>query len=122
MKHTSDETVVREKMKITFQYRQAVVHSPEKSLDVLDMFLKFLDTPGLVSINHSLLNIVSSTSSFINAFYFLQIVHDFLLLFGEEWPTYFKKRVINDSKGLSSSHHIEELIKDAQHEPGDGTI
>ncbi|XP_016327723.1 uncharacterized protein LOC107677358 [Sinocyclocheilus anshuiensis] len=102
MKHTSDETVVREKMKITFQYRQAMVHSPEKSLDVLDMFPRFLDTPGLIE-------------------------QDFLLLFGEEisgkflakWPTYFKQRVINDSKGLSSSHHIEELIKDAQREPGD---
>ncbi|XP_073725175.1 uncharacterized protein [Misgurnus anguillicaudatus] len=49
MKHTSDEKIVKEKMKTTFQYRQSIVRNPEKSHDVLDMFPRFLDTPGLVS-------------------------------------------------------------------------
>lgn len=54
MKHSSDENIVKEKMKATFQYRQSIVRHPEKSQDVLDLFSRFLDTPRLVSIKVSI--------------------------------------------------------------------
>lgn len=47
--HSSDEAVVTEKMKATFEHRQKLVHDPDMSVDVLDTFPRFLDIPGLVS-------------------------------------------------------------------------
>ncbi|XP_065119095.1 uncharacterized protein [Paramisgurnus dabryanus] len=102
MKHTSDDTVIMEKMKATFQYRQSMARNPQMSQDVLDLFPRFLDTPGLIK-------------------------QDFSMLFGEvisekflaKWSTFFKPKVINEAKGLSTNYHIEELIRDAQHESDD---
>ena len=48
MKHTADEAVVKEKMRLTLIYRQKVLHDPDKSSDILDIFPRFLDIPGLV--------------------------------------------------------------------------
>ncbi|KAG9272531.1 hypothetical protein AMEX_G13540 [Astyanax mexicanus] len=50
MKHSSDAILVRNKMKATFQHRQRVIQDPESASTVLDLFPRFLDTPGLVSI------------------------------------------------------------------------
>lgn len=49
MKHSADQSVVKEKMKATFKHRQSMVHDKDKSALVLDHFPRFLDTPGLVS-------------------------------------------------------------------------
>ncbi|XP_055056140.1 uncharacterized protein [Misgurnus anguillicaudatus] len=102
MKHTSDERVVTEKMKATFQYRQSMARNPQMSQEVLDLFPRFLDTPGLIK-------------------------QDFSMLFGEvisekflaKWSTFFKPKVINEAKGLSPNYLIEELIRDAQYESDD---
>jgi len=51
MKHSSDTTLVKNKMKATFQHRQKVVQDPDTASTVLDLFPRFLDTPGLVNIN-----------------------------------------------------------------------
>lgn len=50
MKHSSDVTLVKNKMKATFQHRQKVVQDPDTASTVLDLFPRFLDIPGLVSI------------------------------------------------------------------------
>lgn len=50
MKHSSDTTLVKNKMKATFQYRQKMVQDPDTASTVLDLFPRFLDTPGLVNI------------------------------------------------------------------------
>ncbi|XP_060760435.1 uncharacterized protein LOC132870679 isoform X2 [Neoarius graeffei] len=100
MNHSSDEAVVREKMKATFEHRQKLVHDPDTSMDVLDIFPRFLDIPGLIE-------------------------QDFLALFGEEtsgkflakWPTFFRPHIIEDAKGLVSTAHVEDLLCSAQ---GDG--
>lgn len=49
MKHSTDESVVKLKMRTTFQYRQKVIHDLDSSCSVFDVFPRFLDIPGLVS-------------------------------------------------------------------------
>ncbi|XP_067284831.1 uncharacterized protein [Pseudorasbora parva] len=48
MKHTADEAVVKEKMRLTLAYRQKMLHDPKESSDILSIFPRFLDIPGLV--------------------------------------------------------------------------
>ncbi len=48
MKHTADEAVVKEKMKLTLAYRQKLLHDPKESTEFLSIFPRFLDIPGLV--------------------------------------------------------------------------
>jgi len=48
MMHSADESVVKEKMKATFQCRQAMIRDQQASSTVLDVFPRFLDIPGLV--------------------------------------------------------------------------
>ncbi|XP_031670934.1 uncharacterized protein LOC109877709 isoform X3 [Oncorhynchus kisutch] len=99
---TTNESLVREKMMATFQYRQQVVHDPGKSSTVLDVFPRFLDTTGLIN-------------------------QDFTRLFGEvvsgtfmaKWPTFFKPRVIADCKTLPFSEPVEDLLSSAQQESND---
>ena len=49
MKHTADEAVVKEKMRLTLIYRQKVLHDPDKSSDILAIFPRFLEhtRPGM---------------------------------------------------------------------------
>ncbi|KAK0145641.1 hypothetical protein N1851_015422 [Merluccius polli] len=101
MNHSSDEALVMDKMKATFEHRQILVRNPDKSVDVLDTFPRFLDIPGLIE-------------------------QDFLMLFGEEtsgkflskWPTFFRPHITEDAKGLVSTHHVEELLSSAEGNDG----
>ncbi|KAJ4941196.1 hypothetical protein JOQ06_027483, partial [Pogonophryne albipinna] len=103
MRHSSDITLVQDKMKATFQQRQKVVQDRAAASTVLDLFPRFLDTSGLNE-------------------------QDFTMLFGEEvsgkflakWPTFFKPRIIADCKNLSGSLHVDELLLSAQQESDDG--
>ncbi|XP_056287855.1 uncharacterized protein LOC130204894 isoform X1 [Pseudoliparis swirei] len=92
LKHTTDESVVKEKMRATFQYRQTVVQQDQQdSSTVLDVFPRFLDTPGLID-------------------------QDFAMMFGEEasgrflakWPTFFKPRILANCK--NSNENVEDLL------------
>lgn len=47
--HTADEAEVMQKMKETFKHRQDLVHNPERSSDVLNVFLRYLDVKGLLN-------------------------------------------------------------------------
>ncbi|XP_076132518.1 uncharacterized protein LOC143139258 [Alosa pseudoharengus] len=84
-------------MKTTFIYRQAMVNDENKSSDVLLVFPRFLDTPGLVE-------------------------QDFRLLFGEttankfleRWPTTFKAKVIKESHGLVPTTELLDLMHNAE--------
>ncbi|XP_039603430.1 uncharacterized protein LOC120525310 [Polypterus senegalus] len=71
-------------MRKTFQYRQQLVHNPEKMTSVLSVFLRFLDTKGLVNQDFSLL-FGSDTSS--------------KLL--EKWDTCFKFKIIKEARSLT---------------------
>lgn len=50
LKHIRDTEQIFMKMKQTFQYRQALIHNPERSNTVFTVFPRFLDTEGLVSL------------------------------------------------------------------------
>ncbi|XP_058505767.1 uncharacterized protein LOC131472512 isoform X2 [Solea solea] len=101
MKHSADLVVVKEKMKATFKYRQQMLHSPDQSSLILDHFPRFLDIPGLID-------------------------QDFTMLFGKDisgkfiakWPTFYKPRVITISKSLHQSTHLDDLLS-AQEESND---
>ncbi|XP_058867908.1 uncharacterized protein LOC117407842 isoform X1 [Acipenser ruthenus] len=73
LQHSTDESLVKEKMRATFKHRQNIVQDPEKSSTILGVFPRFLDIPGLID-------------------------QDFTMLFGEDasgkflakWPTLFR--------------------------------
>lgn len=50
MRHSTDKSVVKEKMRATFEYRQKLVRDQAATASVLDVFPRFLDTAGLVGI------------------------------------------------------------------------
>ncbi|XP_056305637.1 uncharacterized protein LOC130217549 [Danio aesculapii] len=52
--HTTDHDTVFKKMKETFHYRQQILHDPQRSANVLQMFPRFLDVKGLEKWNTSL--------------------------------------------------------------------
>ncbi|XP_031178593.1 uncharacterized protein LOC116066575 isoform X2 [Sander lucioperca] len=95
LKHTTDESVVKEKMRATFQYHQTLVQDQQNSSTVLDVFPRFLDTPGLID-------------------------QDFTMMFGEEvsarflakWLTYFKPRILAHCKNCNE--YVEDLLSGHQ--------
>ncbi|XP_063735842.1 uncharacterized protein LOC134862083 isoform X3 [Eleginops maclovinus] len=97
LRHTADEYTIREKMKVTFSYRHAMVNDNDKSAEVFSVFPRFLDTPGLIE-------------------------QDFRLMFGEQtannflerWPTTFKAKVIKESHGLVPSTDLLDLMRNAE--------
>ncbi|XP_059892875.1 uncharacterized protein LOC132446569 [Gadus macrocephalus] len=97
LRHTSDEETIREKMKVTFAYRHAMVNDENKSAEVFSVFPRFLDTPGLIE-------------------------QDFRVMFGEQtankfmerWPTTFKAGVIKESHGLVPSTDLLDLMRNAE--------
>ncbi|XP_046699654.1 uncharacterized protein LOC124381826, partial [Silurus meridionalis] len=97
MKHTADEAVVKEKMKLTLAHRQKLLHDPKESTDILSIFPRFLDIPGLID-------------------------QDFGLLFGdvtsakllEKWSTNIKPKVIAQSRGLTQTSELQDLIQNAE--------
>ncbi|XP_045559987.1 uncharacterized protein [Salmo salar] len=96
MKHSSDEETVKQKMKLTFEYRKKMTHDPSKCYTILTQFPHFLDVKGMIE-------------------------QDFVLLFGEgtsnkfleRWPTTFKQTIIMLSKATQGAE-LQELIQMAE--------
>ncbi|XP_077398894.1 uncharacterized protein LOC144034188 [Vanacampus margaritifer] len=90
-------------MRATFQYRQTLVHDQQDSSTLLAVFPRFLDIPGLID-------------------------QDFTMMFGAEisgsllakWSTYFKPRVLANCKNLVSNEHVDELLA-AQDRPDESS-
>ncbi|XP_058244126.1 uncharacterized protein LOC131352198 [Hemibagrus wyckioides] len=84
-------------MKLTLAYRQKLLHDPKESTDILAIFQRFLDIPGLID-------------------------QDFALLFGdatsakllEKWSTNIKPKVIEQSRGLTQTSELQDLIQNAE--------
>ncbi|KAI4872229.1 hypothetical protein NFI96_009480 [Prochilodus magdalenae] len=87
-------------MRATFQYRQKLVHDKDASVSILDVVLRFLDIPGLID-------------------------QDFTMMFGDEvsskflakWPTFFKPKVISDCRTLGPNQYVEELLSALELQP-----
>ncbi|KAG5841456.1 hypothetical protein ANANG_G00199690 [Anguilla anguilla] len=100
MAQCTDQEQVFLKMRETFQFRQQLVHDPQKTGSVLATFPRFLDTKGLVN-------------------------QDFTLLFGletackllENWDSSFKAKVIREARCLTQSADLSNLLKCAEYEP-----
>ena len=48
MNHTNDREIIMTNMRETLEYRQRLVHDPDRSSTVLSVFPRLLDTKGLV--------------------------------------------------------------------------
>ncbi|KAI4828968.1 hypothetical protein KUCAC02_023036, partial [Chaenocephalus aceratus] len=102
MNHTNNREVIMKKMRDTLEYRQRLVHDPERSSTVLSVFPRLLDTKGL-------------------------ILQDFSLLFGsetpskllEKWPTSFKAKVIQQAEMLTSTPLLKRLLLSAKNQRAD---
>ncbi|CAL8300557.1 unnamed protein product [Boreogadus saida] len=97
MKHTTDEAIIKEKMKQTFIHRQEMVPDPVKSSEIFTTFPRFLDVKGM-------------------------IVQDFSLMFGddisakflEKWPTHYRQKVLEQTCGLTQTSDLEDLLHNAE--------
>ncbi|XP_070401954.1 uncharacterized protein [Nothobranchius furzeri] len=95
--HCNDETVVFQKMKMTFQHRQDLVHDPQTSADVFKTFPRFLDVKGLVNQDFQLLLGAETSSKML-----------------EKWDTTFKPKVIDEARNLTQSAEVRQLLKAAE--------
>ncbi|XP_035992600.1 uncharacterized protein LOC118563078 [Fundulus heteroclitus] len=98
--HTPEEASVLEKMKMTFQYRQDLVHDPERSADVFKTFPRFLDVKGLVNQDFNLLFGAEKSSKLLN-----------------KWDTTFKPKIIKKATQLTQSTDLRRLLKAAESHP-----
>ncbi|XP_028252236.1 uncharacterized protein LOC114453878 isoform X2 [Parambassis ranga] len=97
LNHTTDKSLIFQKMRETFHYRQKLVNDPGRSDNILSTFPRFLDTKGLVD-------------------------QDFTLLFDEEtsarllqkWDVFFKPNVIKEAKQLTSTPELRRLVQSAE--------
>ncbi|KAJ8355211.1 hypothetical protein AAFF_G00085980, partial [Aldrovandia affinis] len=104
MNHTNDREVIMKKMRDTLEYRQHLIHDPDRSSTVLSVFPRLLDTKGL-------------------------ILQDFRLLFGsetsskllEKWQNSFKAKVIKqaDMLFLTSTPLLMRLLLSAKNQHAD---
>ncbi|RXN32932.1 hypothetical protein ROHU_004430 [Labeo rohita] len=101
LNHTTDKSVIFQKMRETFQHRQKLVKNPGSSVHILSTFPRFLDMKGLVE-------------------------QDFTLLFDEEtssrllqkWDTFFRPNVIKEAKRLTSTAELSQLLLSAERPQG----
>ncbi|CAJ1048590.1 uncharacterized protein LOC111565451 isoform X2 [Xyrichtys novacula] len=84
LNHTTDTSLILQKMRETFQHCQKLMNDPDRSLDILSVLPRFLDTKGLIN-------------------------RDFTLLFDEDastrllqkWDLIFRCNVIREAKQLT---------------------
>ncbi|XP_014866019.1 PREDICTED: uncharacterized protein LOC106932058 [Poecilia mexicana] len=77
------------KIKQTFNYRQKMIHDPVKSSSIFLDFPRFLDIGGLFG---------------------EAIAAKFL----EKWPTVYKQKVLEQSRGLTQSDDLQNLLHNAE--------
>ncbi|KAK9538043.1 hypothetical protein VZT92_005604 [Zoarces viviparus] len=97
MKHTADEATVKEKMKQTFTYRQDMVHDPVKSSELFTAFPRFLDVAGLIDQDFGLMFGDAAATKFL-----------------ERWPTIYKQKVLEQSRGLTQTADLQDLVQNAE--------
>ncbi|CAB1438806.1 unnamed protein product, partial [Pleuronectes platessa] len=84
-------------MKQTFNYRQKIIHDPVKSSDVFLAFPRFLDIQGLIEQDFTLMFDDAISAKFL-----------------EKWPTIYKQKVLEQSRGLTQSDDLQYLVQNAE--------
>lgn len=97
LSHASDVTSVFQKMKSTLEYRQELVHDPERNTDIFKTFPRFLDVKGLVNQDFTLLFGLETTSRLL-----------------ERWDKVFKPKIITEAKHLTQTLDIHQLLAAAE--------
>ncbi|XP_035760249.1 uncharacterized protein LOC102797629, partial [Neolamprologus brichardi] len=101
LNHTSDTSLIFHKMRETFQHRQKLINDPDKSLDILSIFPRFLDIKGLVNQDFTLL--------------FDDAISTRLL---QKWDPIFRYQIIKEAKQLTSTVELRQLVQSAESPPG----
>ncbi|KAF5908094.1 uncharacterized protein DAT39_002226, partial [Clarias magur] len=96
--HTSEEGQIF-KTKETFRHRHGLVHDPDKTMDILKTFPRFLNTKGLVNQDFKLLFKSDTANKLL-----------------EKWDTVFKRRIIEEAMGLTLTPAVCSLISSARKE------
>ncbi|KAK7893182.1 hypothetical protein WMY93_022334 [Mugilogobius chulae] len=84
-------------MKQTFHYRQNIIRDPEKSSDIFLMFPRFLDITGIVEQDFRLMFGDATSSKFL-----------------EKWPTVYKQKVLKQTRGLTQTSELQDLIQNVE--------
>ncbi|CAI5644299.1 unnamed protein product [Oreochromis niloticus] len=100
--HTTDQDIVFQKMRETFYYRQQILHDPQESANILQMFPRFLDTKGLILQDFAMMFGVETASRFL-----------------EKWNTSFKDKVAREARDLKETCLLKRLLKSALNEEMD---
>lgn len=101
LNHTTDNSLIFQKMRETFQHRQKLVNGPGRSVDILSSFPRFLDTKGLVDQDFTLLFDGDTSSRLL-----------------QKWDLFFKPNVIKEAKRLTSTPELRRLVQSAESPPG----
>ncbi|XP_041634627.1 uncharacterized protein si:cabz01074946.1 isoform X1 [Cheilinus undulatus] len=101
MKDAADKAIVKENMKQTFPYRQRMIHDPVKSSEIFTVFPRFLDIPGMVEQDFSLMFGEATSAKFL-----------------EKWPTVYKQKVLDQSRGLTQTAELQDLVQTAESTTG----
>lgn len=101
LNHTTDNSLIFQKMRETFQHRQKLVNDPGRSVDILSSFPRFLDTKGLVDQDFTLLFDGDTSSRLL-----------------QKWDLFFKPNVIKEAKRLTSTPELCRLVQSAESPPG----
>ncbi|KAF1374263.1 hypothetical protein PFLUV_G00248120 [Perca fluviatilis] len=101
LNHTTDNSLIFQKMRETFQHRQKLVNDPGRSVDILSSFPRFLDTKGLVDQDFTLLFDDDTSSRLL-----------------QKWDLFFKPNVIKEAKRLTPTPELRRLVESAESPPG----
>ncbi|XP_059905311.1 uncharacterized protein LOC132455466 [Gadus macrocephalus] len=102
LNHTTDNSLIFQKMRETFLHRQKLVNDPGRSVDILSSFPRFLDTKGLVDQDFTLLFDDDTSSRLL-----------------QKWDLFFKPNVIKEAKQLTSTPELRHLVQSAESPQGD---
>ncbi|XP_060726533.1 uncharacterized protein LOC132846038 [Tachysurus vachellii] len=101
LNHTTDKSLIFQKMRETFQHRQKLVKDPGSTADILSTFPRFLDTKGLVDQDFTLLFDAETSSRLL-----------------QKWDTFFRPNVIKEAKQVTSTPELSQLLLSAERPEG----
>ncbi|KAM9759956.1 uncharacterized protein ACNS7B_006346 isoform 2-T3 [Menidia menidia] len=97
LNHTTDRSVIFQKMRETFEYRHKLIKDASGRNDILATFKRFLDTKGLIDQDFSLLFSEETSSRLL-----------------QKWDVIFKPNVIKEAKRLTSTPELRSLVQSAE--------